>query len=549
MNTIERLTAHLEELDHAELRGTGVEAVMEAGNRHRRRRSLGTAAAGLAVVAVLAFGANALQSAITDDGTLDVAEESRTEEEAAAAGELEWVAYESPLAYTTKLVGGDGTIYALTTAPNTRGMASNEAPQAIFATTDGAAWTNQVLSGDLWVQDLTERDGTLYAIGTAPGVDVRAGDDASVRIGASVDGGVEWAYTDLDLEAADPGGVPVGHVSSMASIAAGEDAVVAAVNTQFYADYSSLVPDEFTGDNYGVLTTDEGIDVVDWNAHNAAVRQCQEGKGPFGVGGDGRAPVAVPDVVTTVVVGTSPPREGTDCDLVARGNPGDVDGAVVHRATWAELGMARSPLFAELFVSTDGGDFERVDSPFPGTGITRIVGVEGGFVGTTVDWTARLWFSPDGRSWQEASGLPVMDWVVDAGMFDGRLVVIGSGFGRAVVASAPGVDGAWTSHDLPVGKADGVDQFVAGGDIGSATVALALQVFTPDGNVNQSTMLSTDDLVRWSESSLSEIVGPNNATVESMVVGDDRIDAAVYISNPRGDGSHLWSVGLPAGAD
>ena len=551
MNTIDRLTAHLEDLDHAELHGTGVEAVMEAGKRYQRRRAVGVTVAGLAMVGALGFGANAIQSAITDDPAADVAEDGASDQAdgVLAGGPLEWVAYESPLAFAPRLVAGDGTIYALTTAPNTRGMPIDQVPQAIFASTDGSEWTNQVLPSDLWVQDLAERDGTLYAIGTAQGVDIRAGDDATVRIGTSDDDGVEWAYTDIDLEAASPGGIPVGHVSSMASIAAGEDAVVAAVNTQFFADYTAIVPEEFRGDAFGVMTTDEGISVVDWNAQNAAAMECE---GQLAREARARGDAVAPDaVVTTTAIEGEPSAEpgAVDCDMVFRGNPGDIDQFVVHRAIWAELGLERSPMFAELFVSADGTEFERVESPFPGSGITQIVAVEGGFVGTTVDTTARLWFSPDGRSWQEASGLPVMDWVVDAGMLDGRLVVIGSSMGRAAVASAPDIDGAWTTHELPVGQADGVEQFVASGDVGSGSVALALQVLTPDGNLNQSMVLSTSDLVTWSESPLNEIVGPNNASVESLVVAGDRIDASVFISNANGDGTHLWSVGLPAGAD
>jgi hypothetical protein len=542
MNTIDRLTAHLEELDHAELHGTGVEAVMDAGKRYQRRRTAGMTVAGLVMVGVLAFGANALQSAITDDSA-DVTEDGGPDENdgsLVAGGSLEWVAYESPLAYTSKLVGGDGTVYALTTAPNTRGMPIDQVPQAIFATTDGGDWTNQVLPRDLWVQDLAERGGTLYAIGTAPGVDVQAGDDASVRIGTSDDAGVEWAYTDLDLEAADPGGAPVGHVSSTASIAAGESAVVAAVTTQFFADYSALVPEEFTGDNYGVVTGDEGLAVVDWNAHNEAVNLCQGEMGVPGVArrGNGVAP------------GGEEPVQGgdADCEMIVRGNPADVDEAVVHRATWDELGLERSPMFAELFVSPDGTEFERVPSPFPGTGTTKVVAVEGGFVGTTVDTTARLWFSPDGRTWTEAAGLPVIDWVIDAAVLDGRLVVMGSDMGRAVVASAPDIDGAWTTHDLPVGPAEGMEQFVGAGDVGESTAALGIQTFDA-GGIGTSTVLHSADLVTWSETPLAEIVGPSSASFESMVVTGDRIDAAVFISNPAGDGTHLWSVGLPAGAD
>ncbi len=386
MNTTERLAAHMEELDHAQVRGTGVEAVMEAGRRHNRRRTL--AMSGLAVVAVvgLAAGANALQSAITDEGGDVAADNDLT----LSAGEITWSGYESPVGNATFVTDG-GTVYALTTAPGTRGMQPGEAPQAIFTTTDGESWTHQVLGGDVWVSDLDIDDGVLYAIGTAPGVSLLEG-DGSIRISTSDDQGLNWSATDVPLAAsASVGGLPVDGAWTNASIAAGDGAVVALVNTELWGDYTSLVPPEFTRGAVEVVATDDGVKVVDWDAVSAAQAGCGGDLGFDLARRNGAEPAAEPAK-----------QQDGECAGVFQFDPRTDDRFTVYSATWEELGIeAGTPRVSEMFVSTGGGAFEAVETPIPSSSSARVVRVEGGFlVYLSEQGTTAAWFSSDGRTWR-----------------------------------------------------------------------------------------------------------------------------------------------------
>ena len=65
--------------------------------------------------------------------------------------------------------------------------------QAIYSTSDGEHWTTADQHKS-WIADLTEHDGVLYAIGSAPGA---TANDVTYQLATSHDGGRAWTDSNL----------------------------------------------------------------------------------------------------------------------------------------------------------------------------------------------------------------------------------------------------------------------------------------------------------------------------------------------------------------
>ena len=552
MSTIERLTAHLEEQARAGIAGAGVEAVMDRGRRHQRNRIIGLTAGAVVLVGAMIVGAVALQSVVDERPATADRDVVDGDASPATAAELEWVAAESPVGFSSDLVAGVDAIYALTTAPGVTGdVPLEQREQAIFTSADGEMWTSTVLPRDLWVQDLATGDGALYAIGTAPGVTPWDGVAMNVDVGVSDDGAESWSYTDLPLSAAPPEGLDF-QVSTSTSIAAG-DAVVAAVTTQFHAGYESmlaLVPDDIRSETLDLRATAEGIQAIDIRLVEAAAQDCDMDRGVV------RLPADAGGAATTTSLDPAGASGDGDvlpeaCDAV-RGDPGEFDGFVVWEATWDELGVGGGdPFVTEMFVSDDGERFEAVESPFTGESAVRVFTVDGGFVAGTAYGDIELLHSGDGRSWEQLVGVPPLTELHAVGSVGDRIVVVGGLSGKPVVVSATRPGGPWSTHDLAGLLADiGMtrDVWVQAADVGALGAAVSVAAWSDTIQMSQAAVLHSADLESWAALPSEELVGARSVYYERVAVSPEAVLAQAMLPSdaPGGRSLRLTAIGSPA---
>ncbi len=70
-------------------------------------------------------------------------------------------------------------------------------PQALYATRDGAAFTQTALGATPWISDLAESKGVLYAVSTGPGAQSGTTD---YKLSTSTDGGAQWAGESVPVD-------------------------------------------------------------------------------------------------------------------------------------------------------------------------------------------------------------------------------------------------------------------------------------------------------------------------------------------------------------
>jgi hypothetical protein len=171
------------------LHGAGADAVRRRAYRRRHRARRGLATAG--VVGLVGAGITAWQHRPADDTLVSLGGGEQRPGEGPAP-ELVWRLVDGTVAFpSVHLSTVGGVTYALATAPGTTGQPDDQpTPQAVYRTRDGQRWeVATVAGGGSWIADLSERDGVLYAVGTAPGA---SDADVGFRLGRSTDGGARW---------------------------------------------------------------------------------------------------------------------------------------------------------------------------------------------------------------------------------------------------------------------------------------------------------------------------------------------------------------------
>jgi hypothetical protein len=371
----------------------------------------------------------------------------------ATADELDWYAIEAPLGHSERLFAtASGAFYALSTVP---GQNVNwPPPKAIYKSGDGENWEIIPLDNDNSANDMAADRGSLYLIGTAPGTG-NSDEPAQIVVSASQDEGENWSTTLLPTVAAPPGGAPIEWTNLTTTIAASDEAVVAVVQSQFFLDYRQIVPTEFAGE-YGYSPRAEGVDVIDHRLLDQMYMNCE--REMEAAGGD---------------------FSGVSEDCRRLFEEGDESFGSIAFITWEEMGLPEGgePVFSEMFVTTDGITFEAVESPFTaGSEVSGLFGLPDGFLGVESDrGRTVVWRSDDGRTWEQAAGMPDFGWVTNAGAFGDRAVVMGQ---------APQGDSmvAWSSEDwslIPIdeitGMSGGYSNWVA---VGNDRILVRYDVYT-----------------------------------------------------------------------
>jgi hypothetical protein len=519
----------------------------------RRRQVVGATLAAL-VVGAAAIAVTANGSDDSDDGELMAGLTRPGSETPGVATPLQWSVLDDQgeIGYArTTLVGDDGTIYQVSTAPGEAGP-DGSSPQVLWSSTNGQDW-QQVAPSGLSISDLAARDGALYALGTAPSTtEVDAADTVA---GYSTDGGSTWttAVLPVDLGPAEPG---VSSFIGGAAVVAGDAGVLAAVTTSRYLDPGSLLPGDAA--TLGWETTAEGVttfeEVSDPAVACPLVLDQADPTGstaprPVRDFADGDIPAGIPTVTCT-------PEGGEPAEYMLPMGPGD-------SFTWEELGIdpaVAAPLVnsgdasAQLFLSSDGQAFEAVDASFAaGQDTLELLDVADGFVALGLDYsddgttTTSLWRSADGRTWEAVDGgaLAGANWVVGAGRVGDALVVVtGSEHDPVVASTTDGVSWRTISVRNAVGAADTDEVWVTAAGAGDAGVALAVTVTTAeqaraeDYVEPDSTILTSPDGVAFAQTPLVDLVGEGGRYVGWIAVTADQVLLDVSGSGGTADNDH-----------
>ncbi len=420
-----------------------------------------------------------------------------------AAADLDWYAIEAPLGFASRLFATEaGTFYALSTVP---GQAINwPVPNAIYKSADGENWDIISLDNTISATDMAASGGSLYLIGTGPSN--RDIDEApEVMVSTSTDDGNSWTETLLPTVAAPPGGAPIQWANVNMRIGATPDAVVATVHSQYFLDYSRMVPAEFAGGEFGYQPTADGVEVIDHRIMEEMYMECERELGA-GLGEE--------DAISA------------ECQALFNG---DQSAGSIGFVTWGEMGLAdgTEPVFSELFVSADGIEFEAVDSPFaPGTDIQGLFATDEGFI--AVEWQAgrqSIWTSADGVTWARDDTLQQFDWIANAGSFQGRRIIVGQGANGALAAWED-ESGGWEMVDFNAilgAMPANAGRWLSSSGIGPMGIVAVFQSFDERTERDFTEVVLGTAPDTWSIVPLQDVTGMAGGYSDWVTVGTDEI--------------------------
>jgi hypothetical protein len=373
----------------------------------------------------------------------------------------------------------------------------------LYHSANGQAWDVAALPDGLAPSGLAASDGTLYAVGTAPG-----GGGVDVVIASSSDGAQTWSQARLpqpaaDLEARFPNEVQV----SAPVVAGGPTGLVAAVTVTASPDAARLLPAD-APEHSGLQYTPTGIDLYS-PVDKATLEGC---------------------AVFSESSASGPPPDSDTSSLVQKDNCQQPQPQVVKSYTWSELGLepelqALLGGVVHVYTSADGSTFDET----PETGLPRgyvaaLVGSDDGyrmFLAGLQSSVAHPMFSADGRSWV-ASGDDITGWVRSTGRLAGNpaAVVDRNGGGTELLLAAPG--GGWTTSDMGLTGPDQWVQDVAIGPLGVVAVV--------GGGSTRTEVVESADGHQFTRHELTELIGDDHWAMSGISMNADAV--IVRLSQP-----------------
>jgi len=488
--------------------GLGVETVQRRG-RHRRNRGRSVVAVG-AVTCVAGLGVSVVHRQGKSSHSVAVAANAGAGTPPPA---LAFRTVDGTVSFaTTHLTTAGGATYALSTAPASAGPPDSEAArdQTIYRTTDGEHWSSANQNSQ-WITDLSERDGVLYAVGTAPGAASVA--DIKYQVGTSNNDGKAWSDTELPFDLSPPkANVPISRSSSV-QIAAGPSQTVALLTENFYPDLTSLIAAR-TGGKHDVATeaTADGYVMRDYSS-------CANAK---------RAVVAKTSGAAVALEGDckSPPALGT--------------------ISWSDVGLSGPAdlLHQEVLVSTDGSHWNSAAGPTTGY-VRDLVADSAGFLlladndrsplgGQPAKIETTLLRSSDATHWTPVAlpaGLNVQAIAADR--------IVGTDESGALQTSTDGGvtwNSANVAAELPAGSPAATVPYADAGPLGFAAIA------TADANPNDNTrghdyLLFSADGISWSTTDLAAAGAPAGASLTQVTVGSDHVGVDYQSANANTGGA------------
>lgn len=528
-----------QEADAIELPERAPDQAIGQARTRRRRQIARTGVAGLAVVLAAAVAVPRIAGRDGDQGP--VASGGGAGLVPTGPLDLDWRSAEDGLSNVrTGFQGDDGTVYALSTGPGARYGDDPEAhmPRALYRLTEDGSWEHVPLDGDRpQAVDVASGDGLLYAVSTGPG----SGGGTTVRLSTSGDRGDTWSSQ--EMAAVEPPSTAVSWNSEwVTSVESNGSTTLAVTTVGFYPDMQELFPEMADDDSLSVETRDEGLVLVRWDAE--------------GDEGDERnaTPPTMPPPDAADPGGTDDEEERAEREqgALASGDAGgevsggevNDGGEVIRTVTWAEIGVdgpealnGRTQLFRWA-----GGTWEPVAG-----GAEALAGLGGADLQVAGDrFVASGWLpaeqrsaaftSTDGTSWtpvqvsEEATVLSVGPALVQV-PYDSTVLRVSGDAGMT-----------WSEVDLTdFGVREG--SFIGSYDAGP--LGLALVVDHTDDPASPDLVVS-GDLIDWTVTPLSDIVGLDNTTEVTPVVGEDRIVvSAVEASDGSAIPGSVTAVGTP----
>lgn len=505
MDIRDRLAAHHKsEMAHTSPSDLG--AVMDRGQDLKTHRRVLMVAMPVAAAAVLVVGVMALRpdaGPTAADGADQVAAANAVL--TVGSSSLDWEAAPATLGWSMQRADSDGIMYVLSTAPGVRweNFPNGNLPEAIYTSADGSNWVSHPLGGT-WVSSIAANGGLLYAIGTAPGTQA---DSVTLQVGVSDNQGATFTTTAL---------APTNPANGFmdARIAATSTGVLALSSVTLNTDPFALLPPEAVAGDVMPINVDDGIAVFASEDLGGAEEACYSGD---------------PDVCR-----------------------GYVEDQASYFASWEELGIdpalmeSGQQVIRTAYWSADGSTFEETEYPLPEGWVERFFTLDdtavvsiNGMNGST------LLASSDLKTWEPIAQEVTMGWLLDLGMVDDEVVLVGGSVdgSEPVVYRTDDLFGAWTEVDISalVPVADNVESFVwvNSAAVGSGGVAISIGgEFAGSGtnpimdligrvlpiNADQvdeprsqpvGMLLVSRDLAEWSVVSSSELGG----TVDSVMFG------------------------------
>jgi hypothetical protein len=563
-----------------------------AARRARQRRNHRRAA--VATVAVTAVLAVALPPALSSDGGEDDVKIQPAREGIPATGPLDiaWRQAAGGLSNVMPVVQDGGVVYALSSGPGTR-MADfpmGDYPVALYKLADDGTWTPVELEGPR-ARDIAAADGLLYSIATAPGT----GGEIGVQLSTSEDGGATWAPEDVALP--DPPTDDLEWVSeSKLELESDGEATVAVVVTSFTPDYPSIFPQMADDPSLYVEARDDGFALVraDTSAFEsrrqdelAATAAQSDGRitspasppsteppaagppatsaptttrpdaptttGPAGPTTTAPPATAAPTTATTeapTTTTTAPPATLPATSTTADGSSSppttepsiEVPTDVVDSVTWDELGLdgpeSLGPVYQVLRRTDDGWEaLDGAGDAFDGLSGVELDVAEGRFVAAAWDHGDQVVLtSDDGTAWSRV-----------AGPGDGSILGMGPALVELPVNGAAGhvsTDGGATWQELDLAGAGVGASSIYAADAGPLGLALVLN---DPGGLAPAKLAVTGDLVDWTVTPLTDVVGPDPVGMASVFVGEDRV-VVTTVGPPPASGEtppSRTAVGVP----
>lgn len=545
--------------DRVRLRPGDVDAVVaRARHRTRRRRQAVGVLAAVALVASVPAAQRVLSP--EEEGTPVAASGGAVQRGTLG---LTWREVEprTALGFARGLSTGS-PVYGISSAPGERMVDGREPSRVVWRSDDGVDWTVMTSLGpDLFLSDLSPRDGRVYAVGTAPAEAVAPGRAPTLRsselvVGWSDDGGKGWKKTALPFDFPTERVTRSGGIVSP-QVAAGPKGVVAVAAMHAQLDIHALLPDGVTAP-HGWATTATGVDVLGPPRGDV----CPEGYI------DSRKQERLVDPPTEV-----PP---TWCylaeDEATITIPPQQTHSVEASYTFEQLGVGGDLLRAvrrelvAFYAEPGSTEFRRMDLP-------DVAGVGGGIVlhagddGFTVLTSSMAQFggraeeivvlrSPDGRAWTKATRSEEGRWPVALGTLAGRTAYVTGGEGTASLAVADG-NGGWTSRSLE----GALDPAVVGDRVVNASTAafgpfgVALHVVLipkehkPEEPEVVHRLLVSRDGETWDDIALDDVLGTPGGYVSRLTITDEQVVVTGSLptpGKPEGPRRQVVVVGAPS---
>jgi hypothetical protein len=511
-DTLRRETQHIQPV------GLGVETVQRRGRR-RRNRGRALVAVG-AATCVAGLGVTVLERGSGAPNRVAVGAQPT----APVTPALEFRVVDGTVSdASTHFTTAAGVTYDLATAPGIAAPGTDPG-QAIYATSDGEHWTTATQDKS-WITDLTQRDGVLYAIGTAPGSDAGG---VQYRVGTSTDGGGSWSDTDLPFDLSSPSATVPLTRSSDVHLASGSSESVAVLSEVFSPDLSALIAARTPGHtNVTARQTDKGYNLVDLSA-------CIADKAGLALRAQSAASLAKVRAVGTCA-----------------------DAPVLGTISWSDIGLSGPGDLArnEELVSTDGTHWSSVAAPTTAD-VNDLVATNDGFLllatadnpatGTQLSPTpaTTLMRSTDARTWTNVS--------VPAGLnvqaVSGASILAEDASGTLETSTDGGTtwNATSTAALLPAGTPA---SSVTASDVGPLGFAVLVSTNpTPnDPTPGHDHLLFSTDGVTWTTTDLSTVGEPAADYAIAVTVGADHlsVDYGQSVATPGGTTKIITLLATP----